>query len=124
MKSKIPFTVSTLAATLLSTFAAFAQETTLDTVTVTSTTIDDRFAGRRGEVSSTTTINGSQVDERRPQNIINVLQSIPGITADLSSGDEIKIKFRGVENQMYMGEKPGVAIVIDGVPVYERSKSR
>lgn len=80
MKSKIPFTVSTLAATLLSTFAAFAQETTLDTVTVTSTTIDDRFAGRRGEVSSTTTINGSQVDERRPQNIINVLQSIPGIT--------------------------------------------
>ena len=47
--------------------------------------------------------------------------SFPGVTADLSSGDEIKIKLRGIENQRYMGEKPGVAIVIDGVPVFERT---
>lgn len=36
-------------------------------------------------------------------------------------GDGIKIKIRGIDNQRYMGEKPGVAIVIDGVPVFERT---
>lgn len=61
------------------------------------------------------------MDEKRPENMIELLRSIPGVTADLSSGDEIKIKLRGVENQRYMGEKPGVAIVIDGVPVFERT---
>ena len=90
-------------------------------VVVTSTTIDDRFESKRGEPSSTSVINGKTVDEKRPENIIQVLQSIPGVTADLSSGDEIKIKLRGIENQRYMGEKPGVAIVIDGVPVFERT---
>lgn len=100
---------------------AVAQENTLETVRVTSTTIDDRFAGKRGEASSTANFSGKQVDERRPQNLIQILQQIPGLTADQSSGDELKIKLRGVENQLYMGEKPGVAIVIDGVPVYERT---
>lgn len=94
---------------------------TMNEVVVTSTTIDDRFAGRRGEASSVTDISGKEVDKKRPDNMIRILQSIPGITADLSSGDEIKIKFRGVENQVYMGEKPGVAIIIDGVPVFERT---
>ncbi len=90
-------------------------------VVVTSTTIDDRFESKRGEPSSTSVISGKTVDEKRPENIIQVLQSIPGVTADISSGDEIKIKLRGIENQRYMGEKPGVAIVIDGVPVFERT---
>jgi iron complex outermembrane receptor protein len=49
------------------------------------------------------------------------LQSIPGVTTEYTSGDSLKIHLRGVENQMYMGEKPGVAIVIDGVPVFERT---
>lgn len=100
---------------------AQAQERVLDTVTVSSSTIDDRFDGRRGEPSSVTEISGKAVDQRRPTNMIEMLQSVPGVTADLSSGDELKIKFRGVENQLYMGEKPGVAIVIDGVPVFERT---
>jgi iron complex outermembrane receptor protein len=90
-------------------------------VVVTSTTIDDRFDAKRDEPSSVSVISGKTVDEKRPENIIQVLQSIPGVTADLSSGDEIKIKLRGIENQRYMGEKPGVAIVIDGVPVFERT---
>lgn len=109
-----------LPAVLLSTTAT-AQDTQLGEVKVTSTTIDDRFAGRRGEASSVANVSGKEVDAKRPDNIIRILQSIPGISADLSSGDEIKIKFRGVENQVYMGEKPGVAIVIDGVPVFERT---
>jgi iron complex outermembrane receptor protein len=110
-----------LGSTLLPGGQSHAQERTLDAVSVTSSTIDDRFAGKRGEASSVSEISGRKVDERRAENIIQVLQAIPGITADLSSGDEIKIKFRGVENQVYMGEKPGVAIVIDGVPVFERT---
>lgn len=100
---------------------ALAQDTQLGEVTVTSTTIDDRFTSKRAEPSSIHDISGKTVDDKRPENIIQILQSIPGVTADLSSGDEIKIKLRGIENQRYMGEKPGVAIVIDGVPVFERT---
>jgi len=100
---------------------AGAQETLLDEVLVTSTTIDDRFRSKRTEASTTHEILGARVDEKRPENMIQILNAIPGVTADLSSGDEIKIKLRGVENQRYMGEKPGVAIVIDGVPVFERT---
>lgn len=50
-----------------------------------------------------------------------MLQQIPGITSEVKSGDSLKIHIRGLENQMYMGEKPGVAVVIDGVPVFERT---
>jgi iron complex outermembrane receptor protein len=106
-----------------SAIADAAPDTTqkMNEVVVTSTTIDDRFASKRDEPSSVHVISGQTVDEKRPENMIQLLQSIPGVTADLSSGDEIKIKLRGIENQRYMGEKPGVAIVIDGVPVFERT---
>ena len=100
---------------------ALAQDALLGEIKVTSSTIDDRFTGKRSEPGSSHEIAGKTVDEKRPENIIQILQSIPGVTADISSGDEIKIKLRGIENQRYMGEKPGVAIVIDGVPVFERT---
>ncbi|HUW50571.1 MAG TPA: TonB-dependent receptor [Sulfuricella sp.] len=93
----------------------------LKEVVVTSTTIDDRFDSKRDEPSSISVISGKEVDDAHVENIIQVLRSVPGVTADLSSGDEIKIKLRGIENQRYMGEKPGVAIIIDGVPVFERT---
>ncbi len=111
------------AGTVGNVFAATVPDTTqkMNEVVVTSTTIDDRFASKRDEPSSVHVISGQTVDEKRPENMIQLLQSIPGVTADLSSGDEIKIKLRGIENQRYMGEKPGVAIVIDGVPVFERT---
>ena len=100
---------------------ALAADAILRDVQVTSTTIDDRFQSRKTEASLVHDISGQEVDKRRPENLIQVLRAIPGVTADLTSGDEIKIKLRGVENQRYMGEKPGVAIVIDGVPVFERT---
>ncbi|MGE5466125.1 MAG: TonB-dependent receptor [Ignavibacteria bacterium] len=109
-----------LLAAVIST-AGQAQEAQLDDVTVTSTAIDDRFASKRTEPSTTHEISGKTIDAARPENLVQVLQSIPGVTADTSSGDELKIKLRGIENQRYMGEKPGVAIVIDGVPVFERT---
>ncbi|MDP1634203.1 MAG: TonB-dependent receptor plug domain-containing protein, partial [Gallionellaceae bacterium] len=93
----------------------------LGEVVVTSTTIDDRFDSKRGEPSNVNNISGKKVDDRHGQSIVEVLESIPGVTAEVQSGDSVKIMLRGVEAQRYMGEKPGVAIVIDGVPVVERT---
>ncbi|MDO9208543.1 MAG: TonB-dependent receptor [Sulfuricurvum sp.] len=110
---------------LLSTLIAsscFATED-LGIIGIDSTTIDDRFHPTRTEVSTTATIDGQKVDEAHIENLQQVLQSIPGITTEIKSGDSLKIHIRGVENQRYMGEKPGVAVVIDGVPVFERTGS-
>ncbi len=93
----------------------------LGIIGIDSTTIDDRFHTSKTEASSTATIDGKKVDEAHIENLQQVLQAIPGITTEIKSGDTLKIHIRGVENQRYMGEKPGVAIVIDGVPVFERT---
>lgn len=95
----------------------------LGIIGIDSTTIDDRFATKHTEVSSTSTISGEDVDNAHTENIQQILQSIPGITTEVKTGDSLKIHIRGVENQVYMGEKPGVAVVIDGVPVFERTGS-
>ncbi|QOP41528.1 TonB-dependent receptor [Sulfurimonas marina] len=95
--------------------------TDLGTIKVESSTIDDKFDTKKTEVSSTATINGEVVDTSHTENLQQLLQTIPGITTEVSTGDSIKIHIRGLENQMYMGEKPGVAVVIDGVPVFERT---
>jgi len=99
---------------------AFATED-LGIIQVESTTIDDKFEAKREEPSNIAVISGKQIDKQHTQNIQQVLQGIPGITTETQSGDSIKIHIRGVENQRYMGEKPGVAVVIDGVPVFERT---
>lgn len=99
----------------------YAEPGMLPEVNVTSTTIDDRFDSKRGEPSNINVISGKEVDNGHGKNIVEVLESIPGVTAEVQSGDSVKIMLRGVEAQRYMGEKPGVAIVIDGVPVQERT---
>lgn len=86
---------------------------------VDSTTIDDRFESKRDEVSNTTVISGETVDRAHTENIKQILDAVPGLTTELQSQDSLKIHIRGVENQRFMGEKPGVAVVIDGVPVFE-----
>ena len=90
-------------------------------MSVDSTTIDDRFESKRGEPSNISVISGSKVEKAHVENIKQVLDAIPGVTAELQSQDSLKIHIRGVENQRFMGEKPGVAVVIDGVPVFERT---
>lgn len=104
---------------LLPTAAAVAEE--LGVIQVESTTIDDRFEHKRGEPSNIGVIQGDEVDSAHTENIHQMLQSIPGLTTEFDSGDTLKIHIRGVENQRFMGEKPGVAVVIDGVPVFERT---
>ncbi|MEW5831848.1 MAG: TonB-dependent receptor [Campylobacterota bacterium] len=93
----------------------------LGIIGIDSTTIDDRFHSSRTEASSTSTIDGQKVDDSHVENIQQVLNAIPGITTEVKTGDSLKIHIRGIENQVYMGEKPGVAVVIDGVPVFERT---
>ncbi|MDQ6962959.1 MAG: TonB-dependent receptor [Mariprofundaceae bacterium] len=90
-------------------------------IQVDSTTIDDRFESKRGESSSISVIGAKKVEQSHAENIKQVLDAIPGLTTELQSQDSLKIHIRGVENQRFMGEKPGVAIVIDGVPVFERT---
>lgn len=93
----------------------------LGTISVQSTTIDDRFENKRDEVSSIGIVSGDEIDKDHPQNIQDMLRRIPGITTEVQNGDSLKIHIRGVDNQVYMGERPGVAVVIDGVPVFERT---
>ncbi len=90
-------------------------------ITVESSTIVDRQEAREKNPSSITVLSGEDIDAAHAENLQQTLQSIPGITTDIQTGDSIKIHIRGVENQRYMGERPGVAVVIDGVPVFERT---
>ncbi|WP_421621671.1 TonB-dependent receptor [Alkalilimnicola ehrlichii] len=93
----------------------------LPPIRVESTTIDDRFAGDETNPTATSVVRGDEVDAAAAEHIEQVLRRIPGLTADTRTGsdDAVKIKLRGVEGQRYMGEDPGVAIIIDGVPVKE-----
>lgn len=93
----------------------------LGLIRIESSTIADRFENKRSEPSNIGAISGAQVDKAHTQNIQQLLQSIPGVTTEIQSGDSLKIHIRGIENQVFMGEKPGVAVVIDGVPVFERT---
>src|SRR5690606_3781715 len=100
---------------------ALAPVQTLRQTTVTGSTIDDRFGDSAREPTSTVSLSGRKIEAQHADNLVQVLKAIPGVTIDTQGGDDLKIKFRGVENQRYMGEKPGVAIVIDGVPVFQRT---
>lgn len=93
----------------------------LGMIRVESSTINDRNIDRRSEPSSVAVISGEKVDASHSRNIQQMLQAIPGVTTEVQSGDSLKIHIRGVDNNRFMGEKPGVAVVIDGVPVFERT---
>jgi len=93
----------------------------LGLIHVDSTTINDRFEAKRGEPSNVSVVSGEKVDSSHTESIKQILDGIPGITTELQNEDSLKIHIRGVENQRFMGEKPGVAVVIDGVPVFERT---
>lgn len=100
-----------------------ASSVELETIYVESSTIDDKFDAKSLEASSTAALSAEEVEVFHAENITNVLNTIPGITVRENEGDSNKIHIRGIASEMYMGEKPGVAIVIDGVPVQERAGS-
>ncbi len=107
------------ALTLLLPSTGFSQS--LGLIEVESTTINDRFKNKRTEPSNIGAINPQEVELSHSDNVQKMLQGIPGITTEVQSGDSLKIHIRGIENQVFMGERPGVAVVIDGVPVFERT---
>jgi len=112
---------SSLISILLLSFTTTTMAEDLGIIQVESTTIDDKFDSKREEPSNIGAISGKTVDRAHTENIQQLLQSIPGVTTEVQSGESLKIHIRGVENQTYMGERPGVAVVIDGVPVFERT---
>lgn len=116
---KVKYSMIALLAIASSVYAA----EDLGTITVDSSTIDDKFDAKKMEVSNTVTLKGKEIDAFHAENIADVLNTVPGVTARKNEGDSNKIHIRGVGTEMYMGEKPGVAIVIDGVPVQERAGS-
>ena len=95
----------------------------LGTINITSSTIDNKFNAKKLTVSNTATLTGKEIEEMHSENLANILNNIPGVTARQNEGDSNKIHIRAIATELYMGEKPGVSIVIDGVPVQERAGS-
>ncbi len=91
----------------------------LGTVNVESSTISDLATDKKTEVSTVNTIDEKKIEIVDPKNIGEVLNTIPGITADVRSGETVEIHMRGVGQQEFMWEDTGVAVVIDGVPVLQ-----
>lgn len=91
----------------------------LGTINIESSTIDDKYETVKSSISSTAVFTNEDVKKIDPQSVADILNKVPGVTTSLTGTDSLKVHIRGIDNQMYMGEKPGVAIVIDGVPVQE-----
>lgn len=92
----------------------------LESVKVVSSTINDDKKQSKN-ISSVSVLTSEDIEKINPRSVADLLNKIPGVTYSSVSTDSIKVHIRGIDNQNYMGEKPGVAIVIDGVPVQETS---
>ncbi|MCF6172906.1 MAG: TonB-dependent receptor [Campylobacteraceae bacterium] len=97
---------------------AGANSEDLGTIKVESSTISDLSTDQKTEVSTVNTIDEKTITKIDPKNINDLLQTIPGVTADVRS-DIVEIHIRGVGQQEFMWEDTGVVIVIDGVPVMQ-----
>jgi len=90
----------------------------LGTINVESSTIADLMTNKKTEVSSVSVVDENTIEQINPKNINELLQTVPGITADVRNS-AVEIHLRGIGQQEFMGEDTGVAIVIDGVPVLQ-----
>jgi iron complex outermembrane recepter protein len=98
-----------------------AEETSTEstaTIRVESSTITD-LSSSQTEVSTTNQIDAQQVEEINPRQINELLQTLPGITSDVRPGEVVEIHMRGVGQQEFMWEDTGVAVIIDGVPIWQ-----
>ena len=107
-----------LAGLVLFSSIAAAEEISLDTIRVESSTIEDIATDKRTESSTVNVIDEETIEKIDPKNINELLQTIPGVTADVRS-DVVEIHIRGVNQQEFMWEDTGVVVVIDGVPVQQ-----
>lgn len=90
--------------------------TDLGMIQVESSTIDVK-TDVKTEVSNVDIIDEETINIVGPKNLVDVLRTVPGITSVARAGETMQIRIRGVGQQQYMGEQPGVAIIVDGVPV-------
>jgi len=90
----------------------------LTEIKVESSTIEDLNYDPKTEVSTVNVIDEQTIEKINPKNINDLLQTIPGVTADVRS-DVVEIHIRGINQQEFMWENTGVAVVIDGVPVMQ-----
>jgi len=106
-----------LLATLMATTAATAEQD-LGSITVESSTIVDLDVDKKTEASTVNIVDEQIIEQIDPKNINDLLQTVPGITADVRNS-AVEIHIRGVGQQEFMWEDTGVAVVIDGVPVLQ-----
>ncbi len=97
---------------------AMAEEVALGTILVESSTIEGIAPDAKTEASTVNVIDAKTIEQIDPKNINELLQTIPGVTADVRS-DVVEIHIRGVNQQEFMWEDTGVVVVIDGVPVMQ-----
>ncbi len=90
----------------------------LGTINVESSTITDLGTDAKTEVSTVNIIDEKIITDVNAKNINQLLNTIPGVTADVRS-DIVEIHIRGVNQQEFMGENTGVTVVIDGIPVMQ-----
>jgi iron complex outermembrane receptor protein len=95
------------------------QAVDLGSISIESSTIDQKVDTQKSEVSTVQTITSEDIKRINPKSVSDILNTVPGVTMSLVGTDSLKVHIRGIDNQMYMGEKPGVAIVVDGVSVQE-----
>ncbi len=100
--------------------SAVAADYTMDTIRVESSTITNARAGRT-EASTVNYISEEQIEQINPKQLNELLQTVPGITADFMGNEVVEIHMRGMNQQEFMWEHTGVAIIVDGVPVYAKS---
>ncbi|WP_428738579.1 TonB-dependent receptor [Sulfurimonas sp.] len=96
--------------------------TDLGSISVESSTINFSEADPT-EVSTVNYIDSERIEEVAPKQLNELLNQIPGVTADFQEHEEVEIHIRGVGQQEFMWEDTGVALIIDGVPVYTKSGS-
>ncbi|MCW8855500.1 MAG: TonB-dependent receptor [Gammaproteobacteria bacterium] len=90
----------------------------LGVIQVESSTITTREQTHT-EASTVSTIGEETIKIIDPKHLNEILQTVPGLTADVRGGEVAEIHMRGVGQQEFMNEDTGVAIVIDGVPVMQ-----
>ncbi len=111
---------ATLGISVLCALAINISATDLGRIEVESSTINLNESSAT-EVSTVNYINTQQIEEINAKQINELLQTIPGVTADVRPGEVVEIHIRGMNQQEFMWENTGVAVIIDGVPVYAKS---
>ncbi|WP_345972015.1 TonB-dependent receptor [Sulfurimonas diazotrophicus] len=114
--------VAAASAVLLGAFTTLgaADNYTMETISVESSTITNEAAGRT-EASTVNYIDQELIEQINPKQLNEVLQTVPGVTADFMGNEVVEIHIRGINQQEFMWEDTGVAIIVDGVPVYAKS---